>query len=87
MNESDKDKLGFADVTRFNYELDTNERLKAGIKELDRHFTELTEKEYRARMLALFAEEGIEMSLKELDMLLLFRMKTDQMLLQHKNHN
>ena len=78
-------KLDFSDVARFNYELDMNKRLRAGIDELDRHFTELTEKEYRTRMLALFAEEGIEMSLKELDMLLVLRMKTDQMLLKNKN--
>lgn len=75
-------KLGFTDAARFNFEMDTNAQLKAGIAELDRRFTELTEREYRARMLELFSEAGVEITDKELEMLLLLRMKTDQLLLK-----
>lgn len=77
-------KLGFVDAARFNYEMDTNEKLKAGIAELDSRYTELTEKEYRAKLLDLFSDAGVFITDKELDMLLLLRMKTDQMLLSRK---
>ena len=74
--------IGFSDSARFNYELDTNEKLKKGLNELTEQLPYLTEGEYREAMLALFRESGLELDSKELEMLLLLRMKTDQMLLR-----
>ena len=42
----------------------------------------MSRKSYLTELLALFNEEGFDLSLKELDMLLLLRKKTDQMLLE-----
>ena len=76
--------IGFSDSARFNYELDTNEKLKKGLNELTEQLPNLTEGEYREAMLALFRASGLELDSKELELLLLLRMKTDQMLLPHK---
>ena len=42
---------------------------------------------YLTELLALFNAEGFDLSLKELDMLLLLRQKTDQMLLETEEEN
>ncbi len=77
-----KRKLTFDKVAKFNYELDTNEKLKTALKNLSLRRGEMSKKSYVAELLALFNQEGFDLSLKEFDMLLLLRKKTDQMLLE-----
>lgn len=77
-----KKKLNFDKVAKFNYELDTNEKLKTALKNLSLRQGEMSKKSYLTELLALFNAEGFGLSLKELDMLLLLRKKTDQMLLE-----
>lgn len=77
-------KITFNKVARFNYELDTNEKLKEELKNLALCRSDITRTEYLSRMLALFGKEGVDINLKELDMLLLLRTKTDQMLLERR---
>lgn len=69
-------------MAKFNYELDTNEKLKEELKNLALCRNDITGTEYLSRMLSLFGKEGLDITLKELDMLLLLRNKTDQLLLE-----
>ncbi len=80
-----KKKLTFEKAAKFNYEMDTNEKLKTALKNLSLRRSEMSKKSYLTELLALFNEEGFDLSLKELDMLLLLRKKTDQMLLEEIN--
>lgn len=84
--KKEKRSIGFSDSAMFNYELDTNEELKKGLIALAEQMPYISEEEYRERMLTLFHQSGLEFSGKELEMLLLLRMKTDQMLTK-ENHN
>lgn len=77
-----KRKLTFDKAAKFNYELDTNEKLKTALKNFSLRRGEMSKKSYLTELLALFNEEGFDLSLKELDMLLLLRKKTDQILLE-----
>ncbi len=81
-----KKKLTFDKVAKFNYELDTNEKLKEELKNLALCRNDINKTEYLSRMLSLFRKEGISITLKELDMLLLLRNKTDQILLEKENN-
>ncbi len=74
-------KITFDKAARFNYELDRNEKLKTALKNLSLRQNEMSKQKYLSEMLELFREEGLDLSLKELDMLLLLRQKTDQILL------
>lgn len=74
-------KITFDKATRFNYELDSNERLRTALKDLSLAQSEISKKKYLSELLRLFRQEGLDLSLKELDMLLLLRQKTDQLLL------
>lgn len=78
-----KKKLTFAETAKFNYELDTNEKLKTALKNLSLRRGEMSKNRYLAELLALFNDEGFDLSLKDLDMLLLLRKKTDQILLEN----
>ncbi len=78
-------KLTFDRTAKFNYELDTNERLKTALKNLSLRRGEMSKKRYLTELLALFNKEGFDLSLRELDMLLLLRKKTDQILLEQTN--
>ena len=80
-----KKKVTFDTVAKFNYELDTNEKLKTALKNLSLRRGEMSKGSYLTEMLALFNQEGFDLSLKELDMLLLLRKKTDQHLLEQTN--
>ena len=84
--KKEKRSIGFSDSAMFNYELDTNEELKKGLAALSEQIPYISEEEYRERMLALFRKSGLELNGKELEMLLLLRMKTDQMLTK-ENHS
>lgn len=77
-------KWTFEKVAKFNYELDSNEKLKTDLKNLSLQRNYMSKKQYLSDMLALFNDAGFSISLKELDMLLLLRQKTDQMLLERK---
>lgn len=77
-----KKKITFDKVAKFNYELDTNEQLKNELKDLALCRNDITRTEYLSRILLLFSKEGLELTLKEFDMLLLLRSKTDQALLE-----
>ena len=77
-----KKKVTFDKVARFNYELDTNEKMKEELKKLALCRNNMTKTEYLSRMLSLFGNEGLDITLKEFDMLLLLRTKTDQILLE-----
>lgn len=76
-----KKKVTFNKVAKFNYELDTNEQLKNELKNLALCKNDMTRTEYMSKILSIFKKEGINITLKEFDMLLLLRAKTDQMLL------
>ncbi len=82
-----KKKVTFDKAAKFNYELDTNENLKTALKNLSLRRSEMSKNEYLIELLSLFNEEGFDLSLKELDMLLLLRKKTDQLLLEQINSN
>ena len=45
----------------------------------------MTKTAYLSKLLSLFSKEGVDITLKELDMLLLLRNKTDQILLEQLN--
>ncbi len=77
-----KKKVTFDKVAKFNYELDTNEKLKEELKNLALCRNDITRTEYLSKILSLFGKEGLDITLKELDMLLLLRTKTDQILLE-----
>ena len=77
-----KKKVTFDKVAKFNYELDTNEELKEELKGLALCRNDITRTEYLSRILSLFGKEGLDITLKEFDMLLLLRTKTDQVLLE-----
>lgn len=79
-----KKRIKFDKVARFNYELDTNERLKDELRRLALCRNNITREEYISKVLALFSEEGLDISLKELDILFLLRTKTDQILLERE---
>lgn len=78
-------KLTFDKVARFNYELDSNEELKEELKNLALCRSDMSRAEYLTRILRLFGKEGLVLTLKELDMLLLLRDKTEQILLENAN--
>ena len=80
-----KKKVRFDKVAKFNYELDTNKQLKEELKKLSLCRNDITKAEYLTEMLALFSKEGLDITLKELDMLLLLRNKTDQIMLEKFN--
>ncbi len=82
-----KKKVTFDKAAKFNYELDTNENLKTALKNLSLRRSEMSKNEYLIELLSLFNEEGFDLSLKELDMLLLLRKKTDQLLLEQINRH
>lgn len=75
-------KVTFDKVAKFNYELDTNKALKEELKKLALCRNDMTRTEYLSRILTLFGKEGLDITLKEFDMLLLLRTKTDQVLLE-----
>lgn len=77
-----KKKITFDKAAKFNYELDTNESLKEALKNLALCKNDIAGTEYLLKMLSLFRKEGLDITLKELDMLLLLRAKTDQVLLE-----
>ena len=77
-----KKKITFDKAAKFNYELDTNESLKEELKNLALCRNDIARTEYLSKMLSLFRKEGLDITLKELDMLLLLRAKTDQVLLE-----
>ena len=80
-----KRKVKFNKVLKFNYELDTNQKLKAELKNLALCKHDMNKIEYLSRMLYLFSQEGLDITLKELDMLLLLRIKTDQILSENSD--
>ena len=80
-----KKKVTFDKVAKFNYELDTNVKLKEQLKNLSLCRNDMSKTEYLSQMLFLFRQEGLEITLKELDMLLLLRNKTEQLRLEKFN--
>ena len=79
-----KKKLSFAETAKFNWEADTNAELRKKLNELAKQYPTMQEREYRKQLLELFREKGLEINAEQLDMLLLLRQKTDQMLLERK---
>ena len=77
-----KKKLSFAETAKFNWEADTNAVLRQKLNELAKKYPTMQEREYRAELLRLFREQGLDINAEQLDMLLLLRQKTDQMLLR-----
>ena len=78
-------KITFDQAARFNYELNRNEKLKTALKNLSLSKSGMGKKKYLSEMLRLFREEGLDLSLKELDMLLLLRQKTGQLLEENRH--
>ena len=76
-----KKKLSFAEIAKFNWEADTNTELRQKLNELAKQYPTMQESEYRRKRLQLFREKGLDINAEQLDMLLLLRQKTDQMLL------
>ena len=76
-----KKKLSFAEIAKFNWEADTNTKLRQKLNELAKQYPTMQEGEYRRKLLQLFREKGLDINAEQLDMLLLLRQKTDQMLL------
>lgn len=80
-----KKKVTFDKVAKFNYELDTNAKLKEQLKKLSLCRNDISKTEYLSQMLSLFGQEGLDITLKELDMLLLLRNKTEQLRIEKFN--
>lgn len=80
-----KKKLSFAETAKFNWEADTNAELRKKLNELAKQYPTMQEREYRKQLLELFREKGLDINAEQLDMLLLLRQKTDQMLLRQKS--
>lgn len=78
-------KITFDQTARFNYELDSNEKLKTALKNLSLSKSKMGKKKYLSELLRLFREAGLDLSLKELDMLLLLRQKTGQLLEENRD--
>lgn len=79
-----KKRISFTDAAKFNWESDTNAELRRKLNELAKQYTKLNEKEYKNKLLLLFREQGLDIDVEQLDMLLLLRQKTDQMLLERE---
>lgn len=79
-----KKKLSFAETAKFNWEADTNAELRKKLNELAKQYPTMQEREYRKQLLELFREKGLDINAEQLDMLLLLRQKTDQMLLRQE---
>lgn len=79
-----KKKLSFTETAKFNWEADTNAELRKKLNELAKQYPTMQEREYRKQLLELFREKGLDINAEQLDMLLLLRQKTDQMLLRQK---
>ena len=62
----------------------STEELRQKLNELAKQYPTLREGEYREKLLSLFRERGLDLNAEQLDMLLLLRQKTDQMLLERK---
>ncbi len=82
-----KKKLSFDDAAKFNWELDTNAELRQKLDELAKQYSDLSEREYRRKLLLLLRKNGLVIDSDQLDMLLLLRRKTDQMLLRQEANN
>ena len=80
-----KKKLSFAETAKFNWEADTNAELRKKLNELAKQYPTMQEGEYREKLLSLFRERGLDINAEQLDMLLLLRQKTDQMLLRQES--
>lgn len=80
-----KKKLSFAETAKFNWEADTNAELRKKLNELAKQYPTMQEREYRKELLELFREKGLDINAEQLDMLLLLRQKTDQMLLRQES--
>ena len=80
-----KKKISFADAAKFNWEADTNAVLRQKLNELAKQYTKISEREYRQKLLTLFQENGLDIDARQLDMLLLLRQKTDQMILEKED--
>ncbi len=80
-----KKKLSFAETAKFNWEADTNAELRKKLNELAKQYPTMQEREYRKQLLELFREMGLDINAEQLDMLLLLRQKTDQMLLRQES--
>lgn len=80
-----KKKLSFAETAKFNWEADTNAELRKKLNELAKQYPTMQEREYRKELLRLFREKGLDINAEQLDMLLLLRQKTDQMLLRQES--
>ena len=77
-----KKPLHFEDTARFNWALDTNQELQDGMAKLAQEFPNLTEECYTQKILELFRNAGLELSVEDLKMLLALRRETDSMLLR-----
>ena len=82
-----KKTLSFDDAAKFNWELDTNAELRQKLDELAKQYSSLSEKEYRRKLLLLFRKNGLIIDSDLLEMLLILRHKTDQMLLRQDLNN
>ena len=82
-----KKTLSFDDAAKFNWELDTNAELRQKLDELAKQYSNLSEKEYRRKLLLLFRKNGLIIDSDQLEMLLILRRKTDQMLLRQEANN
>ena len=80
-----KKKLSFAETAKFNWEADTNAELRKKLNELAKQYPTMQEREYRKQLLEHFREKGLDINAEQLDMLLLLRQKTDQMLLRQES--
>ena len=80
-----KKKLSFAETAKFNWEADTNAELRKKLNELAKQYPTMQEREYRKQLLELFREKGLDINAEQLDMPLLLRQKTDQMLLRQES--
>ncbi len=82
-----KKKISFDDAAKFNWEADTNAVLRQKLNELAKQYTKISEREYRQKLLTLFQDNGLDIDARQLDMLLLLRQKTDQMILEKEEEH
>ena len=81
----EKEKALFCGDCEIQLGGDTNAELRKKLNELAKQYPTMQEREYRKQLLELFREKGLDINAEQLDMLLLLRQKTDQMLLRRES--